>query len=316
MSPDRYERLLRWYPREWRDRYGGEMTALLEDSYATASDVPVRARLGLVRRGLAERARTAGFVGAALDPAQELRAGALLVLCGWPLFLIAGAVFGKFADNWWIGTPAVERLPASASFNAVAVLGVLGCTVVALAALLAVPSFVRLVRAGRWSAVRRPVRRAGLAFVIAAVLLGGGLAWAHHLGPHDRNGGLAVYSTAFVVIGLAAFVAILLAAVAAVAVARRVDLSARVLRGLGVMALVLSVVMTLFFAGFVTWWATEAAYAPTVLSNGIGSGVPFTSGKVPPTLLLAGLLMVVGLAFGGLGSVRAARGLRPDRPAP
>jgi len=315
VSPDRYERLIRWYPREWRARYGCEMTALLEDSYATASGVPVRARLGLVRRGLVERARTAGFVGSGLEPAQELRAGAVLVLCGWPPFLIAGAVFGKFADNWWIGTPAVDRLPASASFSAVAVLGVLGCTVVALAALLALPSFVRLVRGGRWSAVRRPVRRAGLAFVLAALLLGGGLAWAHNLGPHDRNGGLAPYSAAFIVIGLAAFVAILLAAAAAVAVARRIDLPERVLRSLGVMALVLSVVMTLLLAGFVTWWAIQAAYAPTVLLNGVGNGVPFTSGTVPPTLLAAGLLMVLGLAFALGGSVRIARGLRPGRPA-
>jgi hypothetical protein len=315
VNTEHYERLIRWYPQEWRDRYGGEMTALLEDSYATASDVPARARLGLVRRGLAERARTAGLIGSALEPTQELRAGAVLVLCGWPLFLVAGAVFGKFADNWWIGTPAVDRLPASASFNAVAVLGVLGCTVVGLAALLALPSFVRLVRAGRWSTVRRPVWRAGLASVLAALLLGGGLAWAHHLGPHDRNGGLAVYGAAFIVIGLAAFVAILSATAAAVAVARRIDLPQRVLRGLGVMALVLSVVMTLLFAGFVTWWATQATYAPTVLLNGIGNGVPFTSGTVPPTLAAAGLLMVLGLALAVAGTVRIARGLRPHRPA-
>ena len=194
-------------------------------------------------------------------------------------------------------------------------LGVLGCTVVALAALLAVPSFVRLVQAGRWNAVRRPVRRAGLAFVLAAALLGGGLAWAHHLGPHDRNGGMAVYGAAFVVIGLAASVAVLSAAAAAVAVARRVDVSARVLRGLGVMALLLSVVMALLLAGFVAWWATEAAYAPRVLVNGIGNGLPFTSARVPPTLLVAGLLMVLGLALGVAGSVRIARGLRLDRPA-
>jgi len=315
VSPDRFERLIRWYPREWRARYGGEMTALLEDSYATASGVPARARLGLVRRGLAERVRTAGFISRSPEPAQDLRAGAVLVLCGWPLFLIAGAVFGKFADNWWIGTPAVDRLPASVSINAVAVLGVVGCAVVALAALLSLPSFVRLVQAGRWSTVRRPVRRAGLAFVVAVILLGGGLAWAHHLGPHDRNGGLAVYGAAFIVIGLAAFVAIVLAAAAAVAVARRIDLPERILRGLGVMALVLSVVMALLFAGFVTWWAMQAAYAPTVLLNGTGNGVPFTSGTVPPTLLVAGLLMVLGLGFAVTGSVRVARGLRPGRPA-
>ena len=149
--------------------------------------------------------------------------------------------------------------------------------------------------------------------MFAALLLGGGLTWAHHLSPPDRNGGLAVYGAAFLVMGLAAFAAILWAAAAAVAVARRIDLPDRLLRWLGAMALVLSVVMTLLFAGFVTWWATQAAHAPIVLLQGIGNGVPFTSATVPPTLLVAGLLMVLGLAFAVGGSIRITRGLRPDR---
>ena len=237
------------------------MTALLEDSYATASDVPVRARLGLVRRGLAERAREAGFIGSALEPAQELRAGAVLVLCGWPLFLIAGAVFGKFADNWWTGTPAVDRLPASASFNAVAVLGRAGlrrrCP--GRAAWPCRPSSGSSGQGG-WSTVRRPVptrrprlracgpaprRRAGLgppprARTIATAgwpctaQPSSSSAWrppSPFCWPPPQRWRWPAASTC----------------------------RSAVLRGLGVMALVLSVVMTLLFAGFVTWWATQAA---------------------------------------------------------
>ena len=53
-----FERMLRWYPSPWRTRYGDEMTALLEDTYAAAGDVPIRHRPGLCRRG--ERAGRAG----------------------------------------------------------------------------------------------------------------------------------------------------------------------------------------------------------------------------------------------------------------
>jgi hypothetical protein len=307
--------MIRWYPPPWRARYGGEITALLEDQYATAGGVPLRQRLGLARGGLAERARAAGLIGSGSGP-ERVRAGSVLVLCGWALFLVAGAVFGKFADNWWAGTPAVDRLPASASYTTIAVLGVVGCAIVAAAGLVALPSFVRLVQAGRWHTVRHAVRRAVLATATTALLVTGGLAWAHHLSRHARNGGLVAYSIAFVVIGLGAFLTIGCATAAAVAVARRTEMPGRVLRALGVMALGLSAVMVLLFAAFVTWWATQAAYAPAVLLNGIGNGFPFTSSTVPPTLVVAGLMMLLGLALATGGAVRIARSIGgPGRAA-
>src|SRR5258708_10634684 len=165
--------MMRWNPPAWRARYGGEVTALLQDQYATAGGVPLRERWGLVRGGLAERARAAGLIGSGSGP-ERVRAGSVLVLCGWALFVVAGAVFGKFADNWWAGTPAVDRWPASASYTTIAVLGVVGCAIVAVAGLVAVPSFVRLVRAGGRTTVRRAVRRAALATATAALLLPGG----------------------------------------------------------------------------------------------------------------------------------------------
>jgi hypothetical protein len=206
-------------------------------------------------------------------------------------------------------------LPAGLSYTTIAVLGVVGCAIVAAAGLVALPSFVRLVRTGYWSTVRRAVRRAVLATATAALLLIGGLMWAHHLSQHARNGGLVVYSVAFVVIGLGAFVAVGCATAAAVAVARRTELRGRTLRALGLMALGLSAVMVLLFAAFVTWWATQAAYAPTVLLNGIGNGFPFTSSTVPPTLVVAGLLMLLGLALAIGGAVRIACSIRPGHAA-
>jgi hypothetical protein len=303
--------MIRWYPPEWRERYGPEMAALLEDTYSTPEAVPWRARMGLLRSGLAERARVAGLCGSP-GPAEQVRAGSVLVLCGWALFLVAGAIFAKFADNWSVAAPSTARWVASDSYDAVAVLAVLGCALVALAALLAVPPLAHLVRDGRWESVRRPVRRAMVAGGVAVVLFVGALAWAHRLSLHDRNGGLAIYSALLVVAGLAAVAAVLCATAAAVSVARRVELPSRVLRALGLIALALSGVMALMLAGIALWWSWVALHAPDVLLNGIGNGFVYTSDVAPPSLVAAGVLSMLGLllAFGGTRRVaRSWRGL-------
>ncbi len=310
MTADRFERLLRWYPPEWRARYEAEMTALLEDSYATASAVPWRDRLGLARTGLTERVRATGLVGAASGPAERVRGGSVLVLCGWALFVVAGAIFAKFADRWSATVPSHGRWVASAAYDAVAVLGMVGCVLVAVAALLVVPAFVRLIRAGRWESVRRPLRRAVVAGATAALLILGALSWAHHLSPYDRNGGLSGYSALFVVLGVTSVAAVLSATAAAVNVARRLELSPHVVRICGLLALAVGFVMVLLFAGILVWWCWVAIHAPNVLLNGIGNGFPYTSPTVPPTLVVAGGLMVLGLVVAVGGARRVAHSWR------
>jgi hypothetical protein len=50
----RLGKLLRWYPRAWRDRYGEEFLALVEDTL-DGGRPGWRLRLGVVRAGLRER---------------------------------------------------------------------------------------------------------------------------------------------------------------------------------------------------------------------------------------------------------------------
>ena len=50
--------LLRWYPRAWRDRYGEELLALIQDTLDEGHPA-WRLRLGVVRGGLRERGRQA-----------------------------------------------------------------------------------------------------------------------------------------------------------------------------------------------------------------------------------------------------------------
>lgn len=309
MSTD-FERLLRWYPSAWRARYGDEMTALLRDMYATAGRIPLRARLGLMRAGLEERTREAGMVGPAGGPEGRVRGGAVLVLCAFALFLVGGAVFAKFADGWSGGTPVRDLALPHAAFGLVVAAAVVAGALVLVAAALVVPAFMRLVRSGGWNEVRRPVWRGVTAWAVAAVLFGLTLGWSRVLSAHDRNGGLPAYGWLFVLLCLAVIAAIALGTAAAVAVARRVDLEDGLVRALGLLALGVAGALVPIFAGVVAWWATEAAHAPAVLANGIGNGVVFASDTAPPTLLVAGLLMVAGLVLAAAGSVRVLRAIR------
>jgi heme/copper-type cytochrome/quinol oxidase subunit 3 len=312
MTIQSYEQLLRWYPPQWRDRYAGEMTALLEDTYATASDVPLRQRLSLVRSGVAERARASGLVGWSEDPEVRLRGGSLLVLCGWALYVVAGAMFVKDADRWSTSSSHVDHAAATGGFNVVGVTLVIGSLAVLLAAALVLPAFVRFLRAGRWPEVARPVIAAIASLALSALLLVILVAWAHSLSGLDRNGGLPIYGWFFIVVGLVFFAAVACATIAAVSVARRLELARPTQRTLGGLAIALVGVMALTLISLVAWWASEALHSPGFLAHSIGNGVPFSSSVVPPILLVSGLLMVLGLAAGVAGLVRIVGSLGPE----
>jgi hypothetical protein len=306
-----FEQLVRWYPSQWRERYGDEMAALLEDSYASVSEVPLRQRVSLAWSGLGERARSAGLVGWSRSPDLRLRGGSLLVLCGWAFYVVAGAVFAKSADHWSSGSPSAGHWVATGGFNVVGAAAGAGTLIVLLAALAVLPAFVRFVRFGGWREVSRPILVALGSCVASALLLLILVAWAHSLSGHDRNGGLAIYGWFFVLVSLVFFAALACGTVAATAVARRVELSHRTLQALGVMAIALVGVMALAIVSLVAWWASEAVHAPGFLSRVIGNGVPFHSSVAPPTLLASGALMVFGLALGVAGLVRIIGSLGP-----
>jgi hypothetical protein len=316
MMRDDFEQLLRWYPPRWRARYGGELTALLEDTYVTASSVSRRQRLDLARSGLAERAREAGIVGLSPDPDVRLRGGSVLTLCGWAFFIVAGAVFAKVADRWSTQSSHVDHWVTTSGFEVVALACGAGCLIVLCAGLLALPPFVRLLRAGAWREVRRPISVAVASVITSAVLFGLLVAQAHGMSAHGRNGGDLFYSAIFVFVGLMSFAAVGCATAAAVSVACKIGLSHRRLQTLGFMAIGLVSMMGLTLVSLVTWWASEAVHSPGFLAQAVGNGVPFNSTVAPPTLIASGLFMTVGLALGLAGLVRIVGAVRPADRAP
>jgi hypothetical protein len=253
-----------------------------------------------------ERLRGAGLMGDAVPPGERLRAGALLVLCAWSAFVIAGSAFAKFTEHWARATPRADRAIPSAAFTAVAVAAAIGAALVLAALVVVLPAFFRSLRDGGWAAIRRRVLLT-LGVGSATVALGVGVVvWAHHLSPSARNAGFHSYQLVGLIWVLMIIATVSLCSAVAVKATRQLVLTPSVLRLLGLLALALTVVMVVVIGSALTWWGAIAADAPWFFGNGVvGSTAPLA----PPLLLGAGILMLLGLAAAVSGAGRVARAL-------
>ena len=101
----RAERLLRWYPRAWRERYGDEFSELL------LADIAERPRswsrgLDVARRGVAVRLGVGGVVEAGSRLAVVVCAGAAFMLFG-------AAVWSQLAIGWQWSRPSAPATAAA-----------------------------------------------------------------------------------------------------------------------------------------------------------------------------------------------------------
>lgn len=309
---NRFNQMLRWYPPYWRSKYGEGMAALLEDTYGTGR-VPMHVRLSLVKSGSLERAREVGFIGSTVSPLERQRAGSLLVLCGWGAFMFAGALFAKFTDNWGASQLGQgDRVLVMYLYRVVQWTGAAGVMIVFGAAIVALPSLIRLLRSGGWVHVRRSILRAMCAGAIVVVTTAALVTWAYHLTVIERNGGLGVYGFAVAVWSLTVSVAVVIVTSAAVSTVSRLELPRRTTRWLSTMAVVLTSFMFVILAGMLTWWSIESVHEPAFLRNAIGNGLFYTSSEFPLTLVIASLLMSVGLCAAVGGTIRVIRARRDD----
>lgn len=300
------ERLIRWYPPKWRDRYGEEMIALLSDTHGSRR-IQWRTRWSLVRNGSRERVREAGLVGETASSTERLKAGSLLIICCWALFIVAGAIFAKFSEQWDVATPIAGRHLASIAYDVVQWSGEAGVALVIVAAIFVAPSLARFVRGGGWTNIRRSVVRTSAFLAFVSVATAGLGLWAHHLSSPQRNGGLALYEVVFVLWAISIAVVIGSGTCTIVAVTRAVPLSKRVTRLGALVAIVLTLVMVSVAAGTATWWIAEARYAPSVLGGHDASRFLGAPTSLPPALLLAGTLMLLAIAAALSGVPRMAR---------
>ena len=89
-------RLVRLYPKRWRERYGQEMEALIVES-SGGHRVSWRMRVDVARGAGREQLRSAGLADSGA-PGDQVRAGVLLVLCAWALFVVGGIAVQKFSS--------------------------------------------------------------------------------------------------------------------------------------------------------------------------------------------------------------------------
>ncbi|MGD0808712.1 MAG: hypothetical protein ABSA91_03280 [Acidimicrobiales bacterium] len=295
---------LRWYPPSWRARYGDELITLLDDEYGDR--LPTRARLSLVTGGLRQRARQSGLAGDAAPAAERARAGALVVLVAWCAFAIAGASFAKFSEHFDEALPHsanAHRVPDLA-FTVLQTVGGLASLLVVAGGLLAMPAFVRFLRAGGWAALRGHFRRAVACTGLTAAATGVVLVWAHHVTPHHRNSGFHWYGAMFLM--WAALIAITMAlwTATAVAAARRVDVHPAVLVAEAALAAATALAMVVMLGATAVWWGEMAKNAPAFLTASPG-GAPGSSWDI--WLVATVVLMVVAMGTAGAGVVRVIR---------
>lgn len=147
----RARRLLRWYPRAWRERYGEEFSELL------LADIEERPHswsrtFDVARRGAAARLGLGGLVHSL---AARERAGALLaafVCAGFAFALFGTAIWAQLAIGWQWSRPST---PATA----VAIVS-MACLLAALAGLTAVGLMLVL-----WAVAARFATRRGRALI-------------------------------------------------------------------------------------------------------------------------------------------------------
>jgi hypothetical protein len=294
--------LLRWYPTSWRARYEDEFVVFLEDGL---QDAPLtwRFRLSVVIAGIRERGFGSGAIGSRSSLSTQRRTGSLIVLVAWSIMMIGGAALVKTAEHFPAALPANSRVVAQFAYNATAVAGVAGTLLVIAGAVIAIPGFVRFLRATRWSEVHRAFWISVIATATLAVVTFGLSLWAHQLTSAQRNGSDDVYSAVFLALVLVVVVTIGLWARTGVAVASRIDFTPRELRWESVVAIGVSLTSIAVIACASLWWIQMGLHAPWFLqatSGGIGASLSSVQ------LLVIMVPMVLGTLTATWGALRIA----------
>lgn len=317
----RAARLLRWYPKAWRSRYGEEFTELL------ISDIGERPRsrsrtADVIRGGMVARLADAGLCGCAPEAAAQVRASLASLACCAAIFLgFGGAMWSQLTIGWqWSEPDTVGTIATLVMSGAMLVFAVLAL----LAALPVAWSVASSVARGR----RRRLLGPSVLFLagLAVVVVGGrhfGNGWPGTGGhPWARQGlvpgGVAAFSWASTLsvssfwahpAALAAFPATELAwmvlsplalacvVVGAATAVRRTELSPGVLGFETRLGIAACVTMAVFLGGCCAWIADRAP----------GPGNLFHPGAID----VAGVaVMAVALAVGRQAARQARAGPR------
>ena len=104
----RVARLLRWYPRAWRDRYGAEVEAVLTSSLVDGKG-GLSLSMNVAREGLVARLDSAGFVGRTAPAIERARASVMTVFVATLGFLTSAIALVIYSKGWQ-ASPRIEAL--------------------------------------------------------------------------------------------------------------------------------------------------------------------------------------------------------------
>jgi hypothetical protein len=259
-------RLVRLYPRSWRDRYEEEFVALLEESPQSVGDV-FDVALGATDAWLRPQVVSDRSEGRLVVVAR-LRGSVLAVLWAWAL-LVAGVGFQKMTEYEDFVRAARENAVVGAAFDAV-----VGGAVVALAAVLigGVPIGFAAVR-GALAEGRRDVPLflcvppLSLAAFVGYVLVLTKIIYPT-LGPLAVNDAMNV--ALFLSVAGAFLVAAVLSVAAVCAAVGRSGVGERHLRFALASAAVAAVAMVAVLAGTVIWGVALRVQAPALFTGDDG----------------------------------------------
>jgi hypothetical protein len=269
-------RLLRWYPRAWRERYGEELLALVQDTLDEGRP-RWRLRLGVISGGLRERGHQAG---------QAMRAAAKNWLTGpdrwWSLF-VAGLVLATLPEALTGSSAQARGWQAPAADGVLAAVALTGAVVLA-SGLMALPALVRFLRAGGWPKIRLRVALAAGATVVSGGALVGLSVLSGSRSPAQLNTSWA-NSFGRLADALAVAVAIGLWAAAAAVMVRHLTLSPRVRAAQLVLGAVTGVTVAVMFIALTLWWS--AAQSSVLLLVMAIVNLALTSVAAPGRIALA-----------------------------
>ena len=316
----RAARLLRWYPRDWRSRYGDEFAELLiadiserPDSWRRHADVAIS--------GVLARLIPTGLTGHAIDPAEQVRAS--LASLGYLLgvFLSLGvALWAQLTIGWQWSKPATAAISVAMILmsGAAALLGSLALLAAIPIACAVILRFVRrqpdglilpafffvagtavLVIGGRhfgngWPGTGgHPWAHQGLVPGGVAAFTWASTLWVSSYWAHP--GSLALFPAAELAWMAVSPVAIAFLLTGATKTIRRAGLSSRTLRYEAFLARAAAFGMFTFLLGACTW----------VVSGGRGPGNLFHAGAVD---MAAIIVMTAALAVAHRAIQRARYG--------
>ena len=244
--------LLRWYPRAWRERYGEELLALIQDHLQEGRPAwPLQ--LSVIWGGLGERGRQARHAATAAFKAARFDKGSTI--------LLAGLISGFGLDSLTTASSAARPWQAVALDAVRAAVALTGALVLA-DGLVAFPELVRFLRAGGWPKIRR---RVGWAAGVSAVAVGSVVVVWGSDWPAQRNVSWTIVA-GLLVTALTTMGAIGLWSATATATARHLTLAPRVRAAQLMLGAVLPTAVSAMIATSALWWsATQPSVTVLVL---------------------------------------------------